>query len=782
MNPYNINYCSKDGVLYNADKTALVRYPVAKDNTVFTVPDSTVTIEENAFNGAVNLAVINIPESVIEIKSKSFANLTLTSINFAGSKRIWDIISKPNNSGLSEQTICYGKFTAKFICEGEVISETDYKPEETIVLPDNITEKKYYTFVGWTPTVPETMPEYDMSFTAVYELSETTRTVEYYADSELYWSDYRYAGENVTYPESVPTKEGYTFVKCSPDIVETMPDENLIYEAIWDINIHKVSFMVDGEEYHSYECAYLDSLTAPNDPSKEGYTFAGWTPAIPDTMPDMEMTFTAVFEPITYTATFMYGSEILGTDEFIVSDNVLDYPEIEAKEHYNWVWNDYEIIADDITVTGEYVPIVYTATFVADRITVDSVEFTVENQIVGAPTIPEKVGYSAVWDEYEIVLADFTVNAVYTPIVYTATFTHNGETIGTDEFTVEDSTLNYPSIEQKTYYSWVWDEHKIIADNITINGEYVPITYTIKFVSNGKTVKTQTFNVETADTITPPNLSLPPKTGYISVWEDWGGKIGNLTINEIYVPISYSARFWCEGKLVKTRYFTVENKKSDITMPELLKREGYEVVWQDFEIVPNDIDVYGEYVPIEYTATFIADGVVISTQTFTVETESLDEPLVPQKAGYYARWSSYNIEAKDITIVAKYHLPEAVTVSKLTLDVGDTYRLLPSCNFEIIEKTWVSSNTSVATVNKHGKVTAVGKGECEITTTCYGKDSLGNDIQASKVTKIIVNSNSEANTSKRSFRDLFDEFFEVTLHDFMYNLRKFMVVLFRYAY
>ncbi len=543
---------------------------------------------------------------------------------------------------------------------------------------------------------------------------------------------------------------------------------------------YQVMFSVEGVICDSYECAFGDILTTPENPTKEGYAFAGWTPAIPESMPDMEMTFTAVFEPIAYTATFTSGGEIIGTDEFIISDESLDYPVIEEKAGYVWIWDEHKIVADNITINGEYVLIPYTVTFVADGTTVDIIEFNVENKSVVAPEIPEKIGYTAVWEEYEVNLADFTVNAVYTPIVYTATFTHNGETTGMDEFTIEDVSLDYPDIAEKEHYEWVWDEHSIEANNLVIDGKYVPITYTIEFVSSGKTVKKQTFTVETYDTVCAPELT--HKVGYNSSWEDWEGKICDLTVNEIYVPIVYSARFWCNGNLIRTSKFTVENKKTDFTMPYLPKQEGYKVVWQDFEIVPNDIDVYGEYVPIEYTATFIADGVVISTQTFTVETESLDEPLVPQKAGYYARWSNYELKAKDITIVAKYHLPEVFTVSKRTLDVGDTYRLLPSCNFEITKKAWVSSDTSVATVNQHGKVTAVGKGECEITITCYGKDSLGNDIKASKTTKIIVNVNSEGNTSKRSFRDLFDEFFEVTLHDLIYNLREFMLVLLRYAY
>ena len=45
----NGNYSSEDGVLYNKEKTALVRYPAAKSDASFTTPRSVATIDENAF-------------------------------------------------------------------------------------------------------------------------------------------------------------------------------------------------------------------------------------------------------------------------------------------------------------------------------------------------------------------------------------------------------------------------------------------------------------------------------------------------------------------------------------------------------------------------------------------------------------------------------------------------------------------------------------------------------------------------------------------------------------
>lgn len=63
-------------------------------------------------------------------------------------------------------------------------------------------------------------------------------------------------------------------------------------------------------------------------------------------------------------------------------------------------------------------------------------------------------------------------------------------------------------------------------------------------------------------------------------------------------------------------------------------------------------------------------------------------------------------------------------------------------------------NASIATVDSHGKVWDVGTGKCTITTTCCGKDSLGNDIQVYTLTTVIANGNSDSTDSKKLQRNV----------------------------
>jgi len=68
----NPSYSSVDGVLFNKAMNTLVGYPIAKQGSSYTIPNSVVTIKEYAFEDCINLRSITIPNSVIEIGTGAF--------------------------------------------------------------------------------------------------------------------------------------------------------------------------------------------------------------------------------------------------------------------------------------------------------------------------------------------------------------------------------------------------------------------------------------------------------------------------------------------------------------------------------------------------------------------------------------------------------------------------------------------------------------------------------------------------------------------------------------
>jgi len=71
----NITYSSQDGVLYNKNKTTLIKYPQGKTGSL-TIPTSVITIGISAFWGCGNLTGITIPNNVTSIGSMAFAYCT----------------------------------------------------------------------------------------------------------------------------------------------------------------------------------------------------------------------------------------------------------------------------------------------------------------------------------------------------------------------------------------------------------------------------------------------------------------------------------------------------------------------------------------------------------------------------------------------------------------------------------------------------------------------------------------------------------------------------------
>ena len=152
--------------------------------------------------------------------------------------------------------------------------------------------KTGYTFAGWDKTIPSTMPAGDMAITAQWQLNQYTITFDTAGGSEVpsITQDY---GTAITAPAN-PTKTGYTFAGWDKTIPSTMPAGDMAITAQWQLNQYTITFdTAGGSEVPSITQDYGTAITAPANPTKTGYTFAGWDKTIPSTMPAGDMAITA---------------------------------------------------------------------------------------------------------------------------------------------------------------------------------------------------------------------------------------------------------------------------------------------------------------------------------------------------------------------------------------------------------------------------------------------------------------------------------------------------------
>ena len=159
--------------------------------------------------------------------------------------------------------------------------------------------------------IPTTMPAENMTVTAQWEINRYTITFDTAGGSEIapIMQDY---GTAITAPAD-PTREGYTFIGWDKVIPTTMPAENMTVTAQWEINQYTITFdTAGGSEIAPITQDYGTAITAPADPTREGYTFIGWDKAIPTTMPAENMTVTAQWKDTEKPT----GEIIIGTNKW----------------------------------------------------------------------------------------------------------------------------------------------------------------------------------------------------------------------------------------------------------------------------------------------------------------------------------------------------------------------------------------------------------------------------------------------------------------------------------
>ena len=214
-----------------------------------------------------------------------------------------------------------------------------------------------YTFKGWDKEIPETMPADNITVKAQWEINQYTIAFDTNGGSEItpITQDY---GTKITAPDK-PTRKGYTFKGWDKEIPKTMPAENITVKAQWEINQYTITFDTNGgSEIAPITQDYGTEITAPDNPTRKGYTFKGWDKEIPETMPAENMTVKAQWEINQYTIAFDTngGSEIAPITQDYGTE--ITAPDNPTRKGYTFKGWDKEIPktmpAENITITARW--------------------------------------------------------------------------------------------------------------------------------------------------------------------------------------------------------------------------------------------------------------------------------------------------------------------------------------------------------------------------------------------------------------------------------------------
>lgn len=223
----------------------------------------------------------------------------------------------------------YGNMTGVIVTykDGDSEYAKQVLPSGTLATrPDAPAATPGYTFGGWNKA-DGTAWDYasdkvtdNITLYAKWAANTYTITFDTAGGSEIapITQDY---GTVITAPEA-PTREGYTFIGWDKEIPTTMPAENMTVTAQWEINQYTITFdTAGGSEIAPITQDYGTAITAPANPTREGYTFIGWDTEIPTTMPAENITLKAQWKDIEKPT----GEIIIGTNKWREFLNTLTF-------------------------------------------------------------------------------------------------------------------------------------------------------------------------------------------------------------------------------------------------------------------------------------------------------------------------------------------------------------------------------------------------------------------------------------------------------------------------
>lgn len=411
----------------------------------------------------------------------------------------------------------------------------------------------------------------------VPEPPATKYTITFMVDDEVYHTISLFAGDAIVKPED-PTKDGCEFIDWNPTVPSVMPAENLTVSARWSYNTYIITFNTNGgSTINSIVQKFGTAVTAPANPTKTGYTFSGWTPAVPTIMPAQNTECVASWTINKYTATFKSDGVVKSTRQFEYNSTI-EFPEVTKAGHQFSGWspsNINKMPARDIEFNAVWDVTTYDVIFKVDN--TEYKKYTIAyGQSIPTPTNPTKTGYTFNGWDAEIPATmpnhQLVFNATWNINKYNVKFIANGNTIYDQnlEYNSPISAPAAPAVEGKTFSQWNPNvPAKVPAYDCTFTAVYTnnPTVHTVYYGTRDTNPSNVPITVAEIESCTPTNSSTLP----ISITSEGDVK----------------CKYWASKTLTMTSC-TDDNNINVLDAESAIKVGDY-TVWYKYSGVKNSI-------------------------------------------------------------------------------------------------------------------------------------------------------------------------------------------------
>ena len=597
-------------------------------------------------------------------------------------------------------------YNAIFNIDGVEYAKVPTKVGEQIVAPADPT-KEGYTFAGWRPSVG-VMGTADATFEAVFTAAGNTA---YTVNTYVMGTDGVYGeptsdtltgttGSTATFvPE---TREGFT-VDNEKSVLsgEIAADGSLVLKVFYSRNQYTLT--AEGVAY----TFYYGAAVSVADPVKEHYTFAGWDPALPETMPAHDVTVVAKWtedgaDYTAYNAAVAAAQEKQGEENYgkkYTAETRAALAEALANDVSGKKYSEQGVVDAATKAINDAVAalelMTYTATFYVDGAVHATVQAKVGEQIA-LPEEPAKEGYVFTgWDpevgvmgledvsfnaqftagavSYKVETYEMDVNGAYGAATVKTVPATTGEAVSVtpdarEGFTVADNSVLSgtvaadSSLVLKVYYSR--NQYKLSVDGVE-SDVYFGAALEIADPAPREGFTFTGWNVEVPATMPAENLTL------VSQWSE---NDADYTAYNAAVAAAQAK----QGEENYDRKYTAETRAA---LAAVLAEDVSGKKYSEQGVVDAATQAINDAVAalelMTYTATFYVDGAVHATVTAKVG-EQIVAPADPAKEGYiFKGWDKEvgKMGVEDVSFNAEFEEATGIayTVEVYTMDVNGNY-------------------------------------------------------------------------------------------------------------